>query len=31
MKILTEDILSMSQAARELPGRPNVSTVWALG
>lgn len=26
--LLTEDLLSMSQAARELPNRPNVSTLW---
>lgn len=28
LKILTEDVLSMSQAAKELPGRPHVSTLW---
>jgi len=28
MKLLAEDVLSMSQAAREIPGRPHVSTVW---
>ncbi|QDV44382.1 hypothetical protein Enr13x_42470 [Stieleria neptunia] len=26
--LLTEDILTMSQAAKELPNRPNVSTLW---
>ncbi len=26
--LLTEDVLSMSEAAQEIPGRPHVSTLW---
>lgn len=26
--LLTEDLLSLAQATRQLPTRPNVSTVW---
>ncbi|MEM6468257.1 MAG: DUF1580 domain-containing protein [Planctomycetota bacterium] len=26
--LLTEDLLSLAQATREIPTRPNVSTVW---
>ena len=25
---LNEDLISLSQAARELPGRPHLSTIW---
>lgn len=28
LDLLTEDVISVSQAAREIPGRPHFSTVW---
>lgn len=28
LNLLTEDALSLPQAARELPGRPDASTLW---
>ncbi|TWT76205.1 hypothetical protein CA13_66960 [Planctomycetes bacterium CA13] len=28
LNLLTEDVVSLSQAAKELPHRPHVSTLW---
>ncbi len=28
LSLLTEDVISVTEAAREIPSRPNVSTVW---
>ena len=28
LNLLTEETLSLPQASRELPGRPNASTLW---
>lgn len=28
LDLLTEDTITLPQAARELPGRPNASTLW---
>jgi hypothetical protein len=28
LHLLTEDVVSMSQAAREVPGKPSPSTLW---
>lgn len=28
MKLLTEDVLTIREVAKELPGRPNLCTIW---